>query len=153
MIFALFYDFSSVTEISLFSKWKSLQEIGGFNLMNLIKIDNWLLQWSTTNWCFEVWLNNTLKNNTIRCKKLAIIVLGRKNVAWRFFRRKQGSMSAEMLLLLLMLCRMPLLLHFGTRAYLFSPEEGSCYVFSTRNNCCELLAFYGVITQSVIQSW
>ena len=46
-----------------------------------------------------------------------------------------------------------LLLHFGTRAYLFSPEEGSCYVFSTRNNCCEFLAFYGVISQSVIQSF
>ena len=25
--------------------------------------------------------------------------------------------------------------------------------FSTRNNCCEFLAFYGVITQSVIQSF
>ena len=45
-----------------------------------------------------------------------------------------------------------LLLHFGSRAYLFSAEEGSCYVFSTRNNSCEFLAFYGVITQSVIQS-
>ena len=38
-----------------------------------------------------------------------------------------------------------LLLYFGSRAYLFSPEEGSCYVFTTRNNCCEFLAFYGVI--------
>ena len=42
-----------------------------------------------------------------------------------------------------------LLLHFSTRAYLFSPDEGSCIVFSTRNNC-EVLAFYGVIFQSVI---
>ena len=41
------------------------------------------------------------------------------------------------------------LLHFGTRAYLFSPKEGSCYVFSTRNNCCEFLATDGVIFQSV----
>ena len=36
-----------------------------------------------------------------------------------------------------------LLLHFGTRAYLFSPEEGLCYVFSTRNNYYEFLAFCG----------
>ena len=36
--------------------------------------------------------------------------------------------------------------------YLCLPEDGSCYVFSTRNNCCKFLAFYGVITQSVIQS-
>ena len=111
---------------------------------------NWC-QWSIKNWRFEERFNKTLKNNTIRCKKLAIIVLGRKNVAWRFFRRKQGSMSAEMLLLLLMLCRMPLLLHFGTCAYLFSPEEGSCYVFSTQNNCCQFLASDGVIFQSVIK--
>ena len=35
-------------------------------------------------------------------------------------------------------------LHFGTRAYLFSPDEGSCYIFSTRNNYCEFLACYSV---------
>ena len=45
-----------------------------------------------------------------------------------------------------------MLLYFGTDAYLFSPDEGSCCVFSTRNNCCEFLAFYGVIFQSVIKS-
>ena len=45
------------------------------------------------------------------------------------------------------------LLHFTTRAYLFSPDEGSCCIFSTRNNCCEFLASYGVIIQSVIQSY
>ena len=28
----------------------------------------------------------------------------------------------------------------------------TCYTFSTRNNCCEFLASYGVIIQSVIQS-
>ena len=45
-------------------------------------------------------------------------------------------------------------LHFGTRAYLFLPEEGSCYVFSTGNNCCEFLASDGVIFfQSVIKSF
>ena len=37
-----------------------------------------------------------------------------------------------------------LLLHFGNRSYLFSPDERSCYIFSTRNNCCEFLASYGV---------
>ena len=44
-----------------------------------------------------------------------------------------------------------LLLHFGTRAYLFSPDERSCYIFSTRNNSCEFLASYGVIFQSDIE--
>ena len=39
----------------------------------------------------------------------------------------------------------------STRAYLFTPEEGSCYAFSTRNNCCEFLASDGVIFQSVIK--
>ena len=31
---------------------------------------------STTNWCFEVWLKITLKDNTIRSKRLATIVSG-----------------------------------------------------------------------------
>ena len=53
-------------------------------------------QWSTKNWRFEEWFNNTLKNNTIRCKKLATIVSNRKSVARPFFRRKQVSTSAEM---------------------------------------------------------
>ena len=46
-----------------------------------------------------------------------------------------------------------LLLHFDTRVYLFSPDKGSSYVFLTRNNCCEFLASYGVIFQSVIKSY
>ena len=33
-------------------------------------------QWSTTNWRLQKWLNNTLGNNTIECKKLATIVSG-----------------------------------------------------------------------------
>ena len=33
---------------------------------------------------------------------------------------------------------------FRTPAYMFSPDEGSCYVFSTPNNCCEFFASYGV---------
>ena len=46
-----------------------------------------------------------------------------------------------------------LLLYCGTtRTYLFSPDEGSCYVFSTRNNHCEILASDGVILQSDHQS-
>ena len=77
------------------------------------------------------WFDNTLKSNTIRCKKFATIVLGWKNVARSFFRQKQVSTSAKM---------HTLLLHFGIRAYLISPEEGSCYVFSIQNNCCEFLA-------------
>ena len=43
--------------------------------------------------------------------------------------------------------------YFGTRAYLISPEEGSCYVFSIQNNCCEFFASYSVIIQSVAQSF
>ena len=46
-----------------------------------------------------------------------------------------------------------LLLHFGTCTYLFLPDEGSCYIFSTGNNCCTFLASYGVIIQSVSQSF
>ena len=40
----------------------------------------------------------------------------------------------------------------GTRAYLISPDEKSCYVFSTQDNCWEFLASYSVIFQSVIKS-
>ena len=36
--------------------------------------------------------------------------------------------------------------------YVFT-DEGSCYIFSTRNNSCEFLAFYGVILQSVIKPY
>ena len=43
--------------------------------------------------------------------------------------------------------------NFGTCAYLFLPDEGSCYAFSTQNNCREILAFYGVILQSDIQPY
>ena len=46
-----------------------------------------------------------------------------------------------------------LLLYFGTRAYLFSPNKGSCYVSSTRNNCCEFLASYGVTFHSFKKSY
>ena len=48
-------------------------------------------------------------------------------------------------------CTLLLLLHFGTRAYLISPEEGSCYVFSTQNICCEFLASDAVTFQSAIK--
>ena len=44
-----------------------------------------------------------------------------------------------------------LLLNFGNRAYL-CPKKGRATFFSTRKNCSEILAFYSVITQSVIQS-
>ena len=40
------------------------------------------------------WLNLTLKNITVRCKKLTI-VLGQKIITWPFVRRKQVSMSAK----------------------------------------------------------
>ena len=34
-----------------------------------------------------------------------------------------------------------------------TPDKGSCYIFSTQNNCCEFLASYGVVIQSVTQSF
>ena len=89
----------------------------------------------------------SLKGNTIRCKKLATIVSGRKNVARSFVRRKQVSTSAEMLQQRTF--TFTLQLHFGTRAYLFSLDEGSCYSFSARNNCCEFLASYGIIFKKI----
>ena len=44
---------------------------------------------------FQERLNNTLNNNTVRCKKPATIVLGQKYVAQPFVRQKQVSTSAE----------------------------------------------------------
>ena len=46
-----------------------------------------------------------------------------------------------------------LLLLFGTHAHLLSPEEGSYYILSTRNNCCESLAFYDFIFESDFQPY
>ena len=59
-------------------------------------------QWSTRNWHFVEWFSKTLKNNTIRRKKFATTVSGRKNVASlqqalkNFVRRKLVSTSAEL---------------------------------------------------------
>ena len=45
-----------------------------------------------------------------------------------------------------------LLLHFSTRAYLFSPDEESCYIFSTRNNCwCFYSKCYSLIPKQLLQ--
>ena len=38
---------------------------------------------------------NDLGKNTIKCKKPATVVSGRKNIAQPFFRQKQVSTSAE----------------------------------------------------------
>ena len=70
---------------------------------------------------FKSMVEKYFENNTIRYKELATNVSGRNN------------------------CCCTLLLHFGTRAYLFTPDKGSSCVFSTRNNCCEFLAYYGDI--------
>ena len=70
-------------------------------------------------------VENHFENNTIICKKPTTIASGWKNVTRPFIRR--------------------MLLHFGTRACLFSPDEGACYIFLTRNNCSKFLAYYGVI--------
>ena len=47
-----------------------------------------------------------------------------------------------------------MLLYLGIRAYLFSPDEVSCHIFSTKKkHCCEFLASNGVFIQSVIHSF
>ena len=46
-----------------------------------------------------------------------------------------------------------MLLLFGTLAHLLSPEEGSCYILPTRNNCFESLVPYGVIFQGDFQRY
>ena len=61
-----------------------------------------------------------------------------KGTVWSWLNNTLGNNTTDSTC-----CNSTLLLHFGTRAY----------VFSNRNNCCEFLAFYGVITQSVIQSF
>ena len=42
---------------------------------------------------------------------------------------------------------------FGIRAYMFSLDEGSCYVFLTGSNCYEFHKSYGGITLNVFQSY
>ena len=49
------------------------------SIRELLNCSNFVRQWSTKIWRFEVWYNNTLKNNTIRCKKLATIASQQKN--------------------------------------------------------------------------
>ena len=46
-------------------------------------------QWSIIIWLFQVWMNDNLNNNTMKCKKIATIVSGRKHVTRPFVRRKQ----------------------------------------------------------------
>ena len=90
-----------------------------------------------------------MNSNTISCKRLATIVSHRKYIARPFFRRKLVSMSKPCHCI--WFCT--LLLYFGICVYLFLPDKGLCYVFFTRNNFCKFLASYGVIIQSVIQSY
>ena len=82
---------------------------------------------------FEVWSNITLKNNTIRCKKLATIDSARKKYSTTLHQAKTGKDG----------CRNVTATYVRILA--------SCYIFSTRNNCSESLAPYGVIFQSDIQ--
>ena len=54
----------------------------------MVKIRTIVNLYYTGEMCVTLWFNDTLKNNTIRCKKLATITSGRKNVARPVFRRK-----------------------------------------------------------------
>ena len=79
------YEFFSGYVTWYFKHWRRLR--------NLVRLLFNTFEWKTG---IIEWFNNTLKNNTIGCKKLATIVSGRKNVARPFFKRKQVSKSAEM---------------------------------------------------------
>ena len=46
-----------------------------------------------------------------------------------------------------------LLLFYSTRAYLFSPGEGLCCMFSAQNNCYKFLALKGVYLHRVHYSF
>ena len=96
--FNFFYKFPTVPFDLLLKHWNMAKMLLVFGILIRIRI-TWqtvimLWQWSTTNWRFQVWLNNTL-NNIIRCKKLATIDSSRKYVAQPFVRRKQVSTSVD----------------------------------------------------------
>ena len=82
----------------------------------------------------------------IKWKKLEAIVLSWKCITQSFIKWKQESTSAAILNMLLLYS------YCGIRAYLFSPDEWSCYFFFfTWNNCCEFFTSDGVILESVYQ--
>ena len=85
----------------------------------------------------------TLKNN-IRCKKLATVVSGRKNVARPFVRRKQISTSVEMARCCYISALKLTCFHLTkARATYFRPET----------IIASFLKLMGIIIQSVIQSF
>ena len=84
---------------------------------------------------FEEWFNNTLKNNTIRCKKLTTIVSGQKNVARPSFRRKQESTSAEKLEtqhIELSTISFKLTYHINISSFILSVTQKSLYYLNDR---------------------
>ena len=77
-----------------------------------------------------------MKNNTIRCKKLATIVSGRKKVARPFVRQKQVNTGVEI---------------DNDFCLLAFAWQRVVLLFFTPKNCCEFLTSYGVIFLSDIQ--
>ena len=108
-------------------KRNSSQHLSDFDKGQIVAYQDCIPQFSTINWCFEESLKATLKNNTIRCKKIATTALDH--------------------------CCYIFMLTMGIRSNLFLPDKGPCFVFLTQSNCCEFLAAYGVIFQSDIQSF
>ena len=68
-----FHNFSILIE-----KMRFVSNYLSLFVASLFKQTMILWQWSTTNWCFQVWLNSNLNNNTIRCKRLSTVVLSWK---------------------------------------------------------------------------
>ena len=95
--------------------------------------------------------NNTLKNNTIRNKILATTVFGSKKHSTTLLQAKTGKYECRNVtasyIVQYRICYISALV-----LTCFRLKKGRATFFSTRNNCCEFLAFYGVNTHSVIQS-
>ena len=61
---------------------------------------------------------------------------GKKELSKFSYKKSKVLKFLEWMLELLFLKRFwHVAVHFRTRAYLFSPDEGSCFILSTRNSC------------------
>ena len=89
---------------------------------NMLRASRFLCNKSNIN-SFQKGFVNILKINAMKCKKFVTIASGVPLMG--------GKSKNEFQTITLWLT---LLLFLGTCAYTFSPEERSCYIFSTRNS-------------------